>query len=252
MRTRSLIKRWRRPKRRLTRRQRRQRRLAVAGLLIFGSGAYLLTRSEPPPRQPGDLCAIFAEKRHWYRSARRSFEAWGVPEAVQMAIIHRESGFRQRARPPRRKLLWILPGPRPSSAYGYAQAIDSTWAQFQISTGRPRASRRDFGDVAFFVGWYGDQIHRQAGVAKDDAENLYLAYHEGPAGYRRGTHQAKAWLLGVARKVESRAVRYQRQYDGCAERLRRDWRWLLGAAAAAGVLFVGWLLGRWRPWRKRS
>ena len=254
-----LPRRWRpRPRRPTARRRRRRwtkhlrnpRRLAIAGLLIFGLGAYWLTRSEPPPREPGDICAIFTEKRHWYRAARRSFEAWEVPEAVQLAIIHQESGFRERVRPPRRKLWWILPGRRPSSAYGYAQAIDSTWAQFQGATGRTDASRHDFGDVAWFVGWYGDQIHRQAGVARDDARNLYLGYHEGPAGYRRGTHRDKAWLLDVARKVEARAGRYQRQYDGCAERLRRDWRWLLWLVAAIGVLLAWRAIRHKRPRRR--
>ncbi len=257
MRGKPLRKRWpakpwlpkrRRKKRRSTKRQRSRRRLLVAGLLIFGVGAYWLTRSEPPPREPGDICSIFTEKRHWYRSARRSFKAWGVTEAVQMAIIHQESGFQARARPPRLKLWWILPGRRPSSAYGYAQAIDSTWAHFQNSTGRSGASRYNFGDAVYFVGWYGDQIHRQTGIAKDDARGLYLAYHEGPAGYRRGTYRAKAWLLEVAARVESRAARYQRQYDGCAERLRRDWRWLLWLAAAAGGLLALYSLLR----RRRS
>lgn len=245
-----LAKQWL-PKRRLTKRQRHRRRLAVAGLLIFGLGAFWLTRSEPPPREPGDICSIFTEKRHWYRSARRSFQAWGVPEAVQMAIIHQESRFEERARPPRRKLWWIIPGRRPSSAYGYAQAINSTWTHFQTSTGRTGASRRDFGDVTYFVGWYGDQIHRHTGVAKNDAENLYLAYHEGPAGYLRGTHGGKAWLLGVARKVEARAARYQDQYDGCAERLRRDWRWLLWLAAAIGALLGLRIVLRRRPRRRK-
>ena len=68
---------------------------------------------------------------------------------------------------------------------------------------------------ADFVGWYGDVIHRVTGVAKSDTFRLYLAYHEGPNGYRRRTFDAKPWLLGVARKVDDRAERYAAQYATC-------------------------------------
>ena len=69
-------------------------------------------------------------------------------------------------------------------------------------------------------------IQRATGVAKTDAYRLYLAYHEGPTGYRRGSWKRKSWLVQVARKVDARARRYQAQYTGCRERLgkpRRGW-----------------------------
>lgn len=209
---------------------------------------------ESPPKNPNDVCDIFTEKRAWYGAARRSFERWGVPEAVQLAVIYQESSFRAGVRPPRRKILWILPGPRLSSAYGYAQVLDVTWEDYTESTDRPGAKRHDFGDAVDFVGWYGTEIHRQTGIAKDDAYGLYLAYHEGPAGFSRGSHQAKPWLLEVARRVESRAQSYQRQYAGCQAHLARRevWRrvWMVlilfaGAGAAWGV----W---RWRRARRRQ
>jgi hypothetical protein len=196
--------------------------LAVLALAVF-----LLTRPEEPPSNPDDLCAIFSDKRSWYLSARSSFETWGVPEAVQLAVIHQESGFRSRARPPRRWFLWILPGRRPSSAYGYAQVLDSTWQEFRESTGRRYAERHHFVDVAHFIGWYGNEIHRLTGIAKDDAYHLYLAYHEGPEGFNRGSHKDKPWLLATARRVDRRARTYQRQYDACAERLRQRVPWLV-------------------------
>ena len=31
----------------------------------------------------------------------------------------------------------------------------------------------DFGDVADFIGWYGDAAHRRAGIAKNDAGALW-------------------------------------------------------------------------------
>lgn len=223
-------------------------RILLLAALALGSAFLIIRWLERPPRKPDDLCSVFAEKRGWYRNARSSFRTYGVPEAVQMAVIHQESHFRARARPPRRWYLWVIPGRRPTSAYGYAQAIDATWRQFQVSTGRPDADRHDFADAVHFVGWYGSEIHRLTGIEKDDAYNLYLAYHEGPAGYRRGSHQKKAWLLDVARWVGERARTYQRQYDGCAARLEKQPWWPAGAVAAVIFVLVVWrrLRGRRR------
>lgn len=210
----------------------------------------ILAGVEKPPSTPDDICGIFEERRDWYRSAKRAAETWGVPEAVQMAIIHRESSFRARVRP-RHKFLWILPGPRRSSAYGYAQVLDSTWDEFRRETGREDARRHRFEDVTQFIGWYGGEIHRLTGIARDDAYGLYLAYHEGPSGYARGSHRQKAWLLEVARRVGTRAERYQQQYTVCEDRLRsrRWWLWLLAVAlVAVGLRFsFRWVRG-WFSW----
>jgi hypothetical protein len=186
----------------------------LAPLLLFQACA-----TPPPPPEAEDLCRIFSEEDGWYRAARLSYQRWGVPESVQLAVIHQESRFRARARPERRRVLWILPVGRRSSAYGYGQVKDETWADYVRATGRRGADRADFADVADFIGWYGDLIHRRTAVAKHDAYHLYLAYHEGPGGFARGAHEGKAWLLEVARKVEARARLYQTQYLGCRDRL---------------------------------
>lgn len=220
------------------------RKPALVGLGVSLIVILALSRVEAPPRNPEDLCAIFQQKPDWFASSRASFTTWGVPEAVQMSLMYQESGFRARARP-RRKILWIFPGPRRSSAYGYAQALDSTWQEFRDNTGRPRAWRNRFDDVAHFVGWYGGEIHRLTGIAKDDAYRLYLAYHEGPAGFARGSHNEKPWLLRTARKVEARAKKYQRQYTGCQNSLRNRWRWL-GLWVGLLALAVSWILWRLR------
>lgn len=200
-----------------------RRRCSPAALVV---ACLTLSACATPPSRPNDACEIFSEKRSWYRATKRSYEKWGVPEAVQLAVVHRESSFRHDARPPRSRILWFFPGPRPSSAYGYGQVVDHTWAVYQRRTGKRGADRDDFGDVADFIGWYGDHIHRRTGIEKDDAYHLYLAYHEGPGGYLRGTHQRKKWLLSVARKVERRAARYEAQYGRCRERLDRRRFWI--------------------------
>lgn len=216
--------RWRRRWRRLRRRLESPAvRLGLGALALVVAVMAVASSCSGPPENPADLCAVFGEKRSWYRAAKRSFEEWGVPEAVQMSVIYQESAFRRRVRPPRRRILWIIPGPRPSSAYGYGQVVLPTWISYQRSTGRRTAVRDDFGDVAHFVGWYGDLIHRETGIAKEDARGLYLAYHEGPRGYLLGRHREKDWLLEAARRVEARSRRYQEQYDGCRRRLEKWW-----------------------------
>lgn len=195
----------------------------LLGLVLSAMWAGCLTS---PPREPDDLCAIFGEKRSWYRSAERSFARWGIPASVQLAIIHQESSFRATARPPRGRFLWIFPGSRPSSAYGYGQVVDATWRRYAKRAGNPGADRDDFGDVSDFIGWYGDYIHKRTGIGKQEAGRLYMAYHEGPGGYQRGTHLKKGWLQKVARKVDRRAARYQGQYDVCREKLdKRSFFW---------------------------
>ena len=179
-----------------------------------------------PPRNLDNACAIFRERGGWWEAAQESYERWGVPEAVQLAVVYQESRFRHDSRPARRKLLWFFPWKRPTSAYGYGQATDGTWRDYQRDTGKRGADRDDFEDVADFIGWYGHRAHRAAQVSKTDAYHFYLAYHEGPAGYRSGSYWKKPWLQAVARKVSNRASRYERQYASCRDDLPRKRFWL--------------------------
>ena len=65
------------------------------------------------------------------------------------------------------------------------------------------------------MGWYMDQTQRKLAIAKTDAANQYLAYHEGHSGYARGSYNAKSWLLRVAGEVGARAVIYSSQLAAC-------------------------------------
>jgi hypothetical protein len=138
-----------------------------------------------------------------------------------MAIMHQESRFRAKAKPPRTKILWIIPGPRKSDAYGYPQAKDSTWSWYKKSSGNRGADRDKFGDAIDFIGWYNAQTHKKNGVRLNDAYSLYLAYHEGHGGFSRKSYNKKGWLKGVANKVASRANTYSQQLSGCEKRLKK-------------------------------
>jgi hypothetical protein len=172
-----------------------------------------------PPKSTEDLCRIFAEKDDWYGATLSSAKRWGIPIAVQMAIIHQESKFVADALPPRPFLLGFIPWFRSSSAYGYPQAKDDTWADYQRQTGSWLASREDFADSTDFVAWYCAISHKKLGIAAADANNLYLTYHEGLSGYQHNNHLAKPWLLTVAQKVNQRALRYDSQLSTCRDEL---------------------------------
>lgn len=194
--------------------------LLIAATLLSACGHY-------QPDQVTDACLILEDNRSWWRDLRRSERRWGIPPAVQLAILKRESSFNAHARPARTRLLGIIPGPRPSSAYGYAQALDGTWDWYRDETGNRGADRDDFGDAVDFIGWYGQMSGRLSNIRHDDARELYLAYHEGHTGYNRGTYRSKAWLMRAADDVARDATRYQGQLDRCERRLNRGRFWLL-------------------------
>ncbi len=184
-------------------------------------GVMLLTGcTSSPPEDREDICEIFFEKGGWYKDARRASKRWGAPIPVMMSVMYQESGFQKRAKPPRRKILWVIPGPRPASAKGYAQAINETWRNYQRSTGRFGADRNNFDDAIDFIGWYIDQSNEINGIAKTDAYSQYLAYHEGHGGFERRTFRNKQWLKNAARDVSARADRYETQLNGCEKKLR--------------------------------
>lgn len=168
-----------------------------------------------PPKNSGNICATFTEKDGWYDDARRSSEKWGIPIPVQMAIMYQESRFVADAEPARPWLLGFIPWFKASTAYGYAQAKDETWDNYLDQAGGWSADRDDFADAADFIGWYCNISYSKLGIAKWDARNLYLAYHEGHGGYKRKSYLQKPWLLQIANKVAKQASLFQKQLNAC-------------------------------------
>ncbi len=190
--------------------------IAFVGLFLFACGG-----SKRQPSDINDVCKIFMEKPRWYKSAKRSVAHWGGNLHVPMAIIYQESSFKANARPPKKFLLGFIPAGRKSNAYGYSQALKSTWADYEKDTGNKWASRDNFGSAFDFVLWYMDQTNRANQVSKWNARDQYLNYHEGQGGFARGTHNSKNWLLNVSDKVANRAARFASQLNSCQARLDR-------------------------------
>ncbi|MBD3763375.1 MAG: lytic transglycosylase [Rhodobacterales bacterium] len=167
------------------------------------------------PRELDDACGLARERPSYFRAMQATESRWGVPVPVQMAMIHQESRFVGNARTPHQYVLGIIPVGRQSSAYGYAQALDGTWEEYQDDQNRGGARRDRIRDATDFIGWYMDQTTESLGIPKSDARNQYLAYHEGRTGYARGSYRAKPWLMTVADRVAARAAMYGAQLNRC-------------------------------------
>lgn len=167
-----------------------------------------------PPRSPENLCSIFNQRQSWYEDAKTAEKKWGTPVQVMMAIMYQESSYVHNARPPRPWILFI-PLKRRSSAYGYAQAQDATWDLYLRETGGWFKNRDNFGDAIDFIGWYTWKTRKVNGISLWHADKLYLNYHEGWTGYRRGSYKAKEWLVTTAKRVNQRASRYGAQLRRC-------------------------------------
>ncbi|MEM1006180.1 MAG: lytic transglycosylase [Pseudomonadota bacterium] len=171
--------------------------------------------SKQPPSRLNDACSIAREKPDYIKAFKSTERKWGVPVHVQMATIYQESRYRHDARTPHRYVLGVIPMGRQSSAYGYSQALDGTWDEYQRETGKRRAKRDRIRDASDFIGWYMNKSYERNGIHPTDTRNQYLAYHEGHTGFARGSYNQKSWLLNVASDVDARADLYQTQLAGC-------------------------------------
>lgn len=191
-------------------------------VVIFISGCF-----STPAREVTNICNLLDEKVSWYRAAKMSEEKWKVPMHLQLAIIHQESRFASKARPPRNKIFGIIPGARPTNSFGYTQAKKETWDWYQLKTGNKTAKRDNFSDAIDFVGWYTNQSSLRSKISKTDAYRQYLAYHEGHGGFNKKSYESKAWLIDIAKKVENKSNTYKTQLSQCREELDNNRIWTL-------------------------
>lgn len=185
-------------------------KLAIVGLVASCGGGNFSA-----PRQLDNACAIASERPAYMRAMRATERKWGVPVHVQMATMYQESKFIGDARTPHQYALGVIPIGRQSSAFGYSQALDGTWEEYQQATGNRRARRDNIRDATDFMGWYMHGSQQRLGLSKHDAGRQYLAYHEGRGGYARGSYNQKPWLIRVAGQVGQRSEMYRQQLASC-------------------------------------
>ena len=182
--------------------------------------AIFITGCSSIPQNTSNSCLIFNERYLWYKHAKKTEKKWGTPIYIQLAIIKMESDFDWLAKPPRQKLFKVIPFKRPSSSFGYSQAVKGTWEQYKKETGNKLATRTRFKDSVDFIGWYTDKTESLLKISKKDAFRQYLAYHEGWGGYKNYKNNQKVIVL--AKKVEKQSNKYKSQLQDCQKRLNKN------------------------------
>ena len=180
-------------------------------LLIFL--LFLISSCSSIPKNTSNSCAIFSERYLWYKYAKKTEEKWGTPIYIQLAIIKMESDFDWLAKPQRKKIFKVIPYKRPSSSFGYSQAVKGTWEQYKRETGNKLATRIRFKDSVDFIGWYTNKSESILKISKKNAFKQYLAYHEGWGNFKYYKKNKK--VIKLAKKVEKQSNIYKKQFSKC-------------------------------------
>ena len=172
------------------------------------------------PKNTSDSCSIFDERYLWYKYAKKTEKKWGTPIHIQLAIIKMESDFDWLAKPARKKIFKIIPFKRPSSSFGYSQAVKGTWEQYKNETGNTLATRTRFKDSVDFIGWYTHKSNSILKISMKDAFRQYIAYHEGWGAYKNYRNNQK--VIKLAKKVKNQSDKYKLQLKKCEKRLNKN------------------------------
>ena len=179
----------------------------------------LISSCSSIPKNTADGCSIFSERYLWYKHAKKTEEKWGTPMHIQLAFIKFESDFHWLAKPKRQKLFKIIPFKRPSSSFGYSQAVKGTWKQYKVEQNKPLALRTRFKDSVDFIGWYTNKSSKLLKIPKNDAFKQYIAYHEGWGNYKNYKKNDK--VKSYAKKVKRYSDQYRTQLVKCKKKLNR-------------------------------
>ena len=188
--------------------------------IIFLILFLLISACSSIPKNTSNSCSIFNERYLWYKYTKKTEQKWGTPIYIQLAIIKMESNFDWLAKPNRQKIFKIIPYKRPSSSFGYSQAVKGTWEQYKKETNNKLATRVRFKDSVDFIGWYTDKTEQILKIPKTDAYRQYLAYHEGWGNYKNYKNKQKIIIL--AKKVTKQANEYRKQLNKCQKKLNRN------------------------------
>ena len=184
-------------------------------ILIF----FTLLSCSSIPKNTSDSCSIFSERYFWYKYTRNTEEKWGTPINLQLAIIKMESDFDWLAKPDRQKIFKVIPYKRPSSSFGYSQAVKGTWKQYKEETNNKLATRTRFKDSVDFIGWYTSKTKKLLKIPMKDSFRHYVAYHEGWGNYKNYKNNKK--VIKLAKKVEKQSNIYKKQLFNCRNLLNK-------------------------------
>ena len=171
------------------------------------------------PKHPQNACKIFGQNYLWYKSVKKSSETYKAPIHIILAIINKESGFRRFAKPPRTKLFKVVPYKRPSSSFGYSQAVKKTWELYKNETNNPLALRARFKDSVMFIGWYMSKTQKINKIPLTDSYRQYLNYYLGWGNYAKKTYKNNKKAIIFAKSVQKQSNIYQSQLIECQKSL---------------------------------
>ena len=175
------------------------------------------------PKYPSNICKIFDEKYLWYKYAKKSSDTYGPPIYSILAFVSKESGFNRWAKPKRSKLFKIIPYKRPSSSFGYSQAVNKTWELYKTETNSPLAVRTLFSDSVMFIGWYMKKTNKINNIPLNDSYRQYLNYYLGWGNYAKGTYKTNKKAIIFAKKVEKQSKIYKSQLRECQKSLNKKY-----------------------------
>ena len=184
-------------------------------ILIF----FTLLSCSSIPKNTSDSCSIFSERYFWYKYTKNTEEKWGTPINLQLAIIKMESDFDWLAKPDRQKIFKVIPYKRPSSSFGYSQAVKGTWKQYKEETNNKLATRTRFKDSVDFIGWYTSKTKKLLKIPMKDSFRHYVAYHEGWGNFKNYKNNKK--VIKLAKKVEKQSNIYKKQLFNCRNLLNK-------------------------------
>ncbi len=184
---------------------------------------FLLTACSSIPKYPQNACKIFGQNYLWYKSIKKSSEIYGAPIHVILAFVNKESGFKRWAKPPRKKLFKIIPYKRPSSSFGYSQAVNKTWELYKTETNSPLALRTRFRDSVMFIGWYINKTKKINKIPVNDSYRQYLNYYLGWGNYAKKVYKTDQNAIIYAKSVEKQAKIYKNQLNECQKNLNKKY-----------------------------
>ena len=187
--------------------------------LIFLIVFFFIASCSSVPKYPTNACKIFNEKYLWYKHAKKSSKKYEAPVHIILAFVNKESGFDRWAKPKRTKLFKIIPYKRPSSSFGYSQAVKKTWELYKNETNNPLALRTRFKDSVMFIGWYINKTNKINNIPFNDSYRQYLNYYLGWGNYSKKVYKTDKNAILFAKNVEKQSNIYKRQLKECKKSL---------------------------------
>ena len=181
----------------------------------------LLSSCSSVPKNPSNACKIFGERYLWYKHIKKSSKTYGPPIHIILAFVNKESGFNRWAKPQRTKLFKVVPYKRPSSSFGYSQAVKKTWEQYKNETNNPLALRTRFKDSVMFIGWYMNKTKKINKIPLNDSYRQYLNYYLGWGSYANKVYESDKRAIILAKNVEKQSNIYKSQLRECQKILDR-------------------------------